>query len=247
MALFTDGPPCSIDDLGALDSQLADVANVEGIDVTKKLKLAHEELAVEIESRLCFRVEQRPDLSAVVVTPPLKLWHAYRTLEMVYADAYNSQLNDRYAGRRDQFRARAGWSHEKLLQTGLGMVTIPMAKAAAPQASTVPGGPMPTGTYYLTMAWVNRSGEEGAAAAAVDVTTNGNTIAVQPGAKPANATGWNVFLGSDPAEMVQQNESPLAAEETWVQFVPPAVSGRKPGQGQAPNYLKPLPRMLQRG
>ena len=39
----------------------------------------------------------------VVVTPPLKLWHTFRTLEMVYGDAYNSQLNDRYAGKRDEF------------------------------------------------------------------------------------------------------------------------------------------------
>ena len=42
----------------------------------------------------------------VVVTPALKLWHTYRALEMVYGDAYNSQLNDRYAGKRDQFHER---------------------------------------------------------------------------------------------------------------------------------------------
>ena len=39
-----------------------------------------------------------PSIEQVVVTPPLKLWHIFRTLEMVYRDAYNSQLNDRYAG-----------------------------------------------------------------------------------------------------------------------------------------------------
>ena len=38
------------------------------------------------------------DLSHVVVTPPVRLWHTYRTLENVYREAYNSQLNDRYAG-----------------------------------------------------------------------------------------------------------------------------------------------------
>ena len=44
MALFTDGPVSSIDDLAAQDTQLLDVANAEGIDVTRKLGLAQDEL-----------------------------------------------------------------------------------------------------------------------------------------------------------------------------------------------------------
>ena len=52
MALFTDGPPASIEDLSAQDSQLLNVANVEGIDVTQKLCLAHEELGMELYALL---------------------------------------------------------------------------------------------------------------------------------------------------------------------------------------------------
>src|SRR5579883_2891896 len=110
MALFTDGPPATVEDLVVLDSQLLTVANVEGIDVTQKLELAHQELGLELTAQLkrwgnyeeWLWVSQYPKLNCVVVSPALKLWHSYRSLEMVYRDAYNSQLNDRYAGKRDQ-------------------------------------------------------------------------------------------------------------------------------------------------
>ena len=42
MALFTDGPISSIEDLRGHDTQIVEIANVEGIDVTKKLALAQE-------------------------------------------------------------------------------------------------------------------------------------------------------------------------------------------------------------
>ena len=50
--LFTDGPPSNIQDLAAQDSQLLSVASVEGIDVTVKLALAHEELALDLRDML---------------------------------------------------------------------------------------------------------------------------------------------------------------------------------------------------
>ena len=100
MALFTDGPASNIEDLTAQDSQLLNVANSEGIDVTVKLALAQEAIGIHLEGLLGEGPHR--SLRHVVVTPPLRLWHTYRTLESVYRDAYNSQLNDRYAGKRDQ-------------------------------------------------------------------------------------------------------------------------------------------------
>src|SRR5271165_6962341 len=124
MALFTDGAPSSIEDLSAQDSQLLNVANVEGIDVTQKLALAQNELGLDLYTLITqfgavdqlFWVTPAPNLATIVVTPPLKLWHTYRTLEMVYEDAYNSQLNDRYSGKRDQFHQMAQWAYGKLIQ-----------------------------------------------------------------------------------------------------------------------------------
>src|SRR5580698_1185603 len=133
MALFMDGPVSSMEDLTAQDTQLKNVASVEGIDVTQKLFLAREELALEVTTLLNEqrRAEQAvwltalPTIANVVVTPPLKLWHTFRSLEMVYGDAYSSQLNDRYAAKRDQFHERAAWAYERLLLLGLGLVKVP--------------------------------------------------------------------------------------------------------------------------
>src|ERR1035441_4341461 len=89
MALFTDGPVSSIEDLTAQDSQLLNVANVEGIDVTQKLALAQDQLALELTTLLdrmsfvsqVYWLAPPPSLSSVVVTPALKLWHTFRRSE----------------------------------------------------------------------------------------------------------------------------------------------------------------------
>ena len=74
--------------------------------------MAHDEIGVDLTALLARSAHQSNSakLANVIITPALKLWHVYRTLELVYGDAYNSQLNDRYAGRRDQFRAMAQWA-----------------------------------------------------------------------------------------------------------------------------------------
>jgi hypothetical protein len=132
MALFTDGPASSMEDLTAQDSQLLDVASVEGIDVTQKMALAQDELALELNALLTrlssseqlFRLAADSNLGSVVVTPALKLWHTFRSLEMVYSDAYNSQLNDRYAGKRDQFHLSAKWAYDMLVAAGIGVASV---------------------------------------------------------------------------------------------------------------------------
>src|SRR5664280_707087 len=192
MALFIDGPVSSVEDLAAQDSQLLDVASVEGIDVTQKLALAQDELTLELNTLLTrlshvdqfFWIAPQPDIVRVVVTPALKLWHTFRSLEMVYSDAYNSQLNDRYAGKRDQFHSRAKWACETLVLAGIGVASVPVPRALTPAvtaaASPAPGTPLPDGTYYVTVAWVNTAGEEGACAIPATIATTGSSLLVQP-------------------------------------------------------------------
>ncbi|MBZ5623804.1 MAG: hypothetical protein LAQ69_34645 [Acidobacteriia bacterium] len=259
MALFTDGPVSSIEEMTARDSQLLTVANVEGIDVSQKLTLAQDEIALELNTLLTrlsyvnqlFWVSPQPNIGSVVVTPPLKLWHTLRTLELVYADAYNSQLNDRYAGKRDQFHEMAKWAYEKLVETGIGIASFPLPEAATPQvataAGTPPNIPLPDGTYYVTMAWTNLQGEEGACAIPATITTSMSTLVAQPGTAPQSATGWNVYVGIAPDAMRLQNDRPIATGQTWLQPGALAAGGRAPGSGQSPSYVKPAPRMIQRG
>ena len=254
MALFNDGPASSIEDLLGHDSQLLDVAKTEGIDVTRKLELAHGEIGMDLGillTRLNVAVDigvliSGPGIDHVVVTPPLKLWHTFRTLELVYRDAYNSQLNDRYAGKRDEFHEMAAWAYEKLIQSGIGIAQDPIARAAAPMV-TAAAGALANGTYYVATAWTNRLGEEGANSLPVKVDTSGNTFAVQCATAPANARGWNVYAGTSPGTLVMQNVTPLQVNQTWTQPIALITAGRQAGAGQAPNYMRQSPRILQRG
>lgn len=258
MALFLDGPISTTEDLTAQDSQLLDVASTEGIDLGGKLALAQEELGVELRALLSRASSWDPfswralayidhaGIRHVVVTPPLKMWHTFRTLETVYRDAYNNALNDRYAGKRDAFHEMAAWAREKLILLGIGMAWNPVPRAETPTVAPAQGS-LPAGTYYVTMAWVNGAGEEGASAAPAVVATTGGTVVVQPGAAPQGATGWNVYVGVSADSMTLQNASPLGPGQSWTQ--PPALTaaGRTAGSGQAPSYLWPAPRILQRG
>jgi len=183
------------------------------------------------------------------VTPALKLWHTYRALEMVYADAYNSQLNDRYGGKRDQFHSMANWAYDKLVLMGAGVVFDPIPRAVMPNVTAVPGAPtpLPDATYYATMAWTNQAGEEGASASPQTITTASGTLSIEPVNPPKNAAGWNAYVGGDPDSMFRQNGAPIGTAQTWTQPGSLATTGQRAGHGQTPNYIKPVPRVIQRG
>ncbi len=254
MALFTDGPISSIDDLAAQDSQLLEMAVNEGIDLNRKLALAQTEIGLEVQAMLSdlsfverpLWLEPTPDLASIAVTPALKLWHTFRTLELVYSDAYNSQLNDRYSGKRDQFHERVKWARSEVAHAGIGVVWKPVAQAQTPSVTALPGT-LPDGTYFVTAAWLNDAGEEGASAPPAVITTWGTTFQVEAGTPPRNAIGWNVYVGESAPSMYLQNTAPLAAGETRRQDLAVVKAGQVAGSGQAPAFLKPLPHILRRG
>ncbi len=256
--LFTDGPPSSIQDLAAQDSQLLTVASIEGIDVSAKLALAHQELALDLRSMLerqryadqswAFWLEPPARLHGVVVTPTLKNWHTFHSLEMVYRDAYYNQLNDRYAAKRDAFAGLARNAREQLIALGLGMTPNPVPQAVSPNASSGLGGALAAGTYYVTATWLNAFGEEGAAATPAAVTLAGvGNLVVQAVNPPAAANGWNAYIGAAPDAMTLQNTAPIPADQPWVQSNPLSSSGAAPGSGQKPGYHRPIPRVTGRG
>ena len=254
MALFTDGPAADLGDLTAQDTQLPNVASVEGIDVTQKLALAQEELAIEITTLLSGRgsagqaigLSAQPTINNVVVTPTLKLWHTFRTLELVYGDAYSSQLNPRYQSSRDQFHERAQWANERFLLTGAGIAWSPVPQAAQPRLVSAQGN-LGNGTYYVAMTWINGRGEEGAPSVVTEIAITASSLSVQSAAPPTCAQGWNVYVGTDPQALSRQNGSLIAVSQVWVQPNSTVGGGTGPGCGQSPNYLLPLPRVILRG
>jgi hypothetical protein len=140
----------------------------------------------------------------------------------------------------------AAWAREKLILLGIGMAWNPVPRAATPAVAPAQGS-LAAGTYYVTMAWVNGAGEEGASATPAVTTTTGSTLLAHPGAAPQGAAGWNVYIGVSADGMTLQNGSPLAPGQSWTQPPALATAGRTAGSGQAPGYLWPAPRILQRG
>jgi hypothetical protein len=244
MALFTDGPAASIEDLAAQDSQLLNVASAEGIDLTVKLGLAHEAIGLELEELL--RRGSSFGLVNVVVTPALRLWHTYRTLESVYRDAYHSQLNDRYAGKRDQFRELSKWAYERVIQAGVGITPAPVPQALSPELRPFVGA-LPEGVYYAAMAWVNAAGDEGAASApaAIELPEVAAFMAF-PREAPQDGYGWNLYAGVAENALTRQNTSPVPGwEGRRVEEI--SISGARPGKGQSATVAHAIPRVLQRG
>jgi hypothetical protein len=254
MALFTDGIS-TIQDLMVQDSSVLVTAQTENIDLSQKLTLAQQEVGIEVTTLLQrsntyswqFWLQPDTQLNNIVVTPPLQLWHVFQTLMLVYQDAYFDQLNDRFKGKRDQFQQLAQWAMDKLIQTGIGIATDPIPQALPPQLTSIPGG-QPAMTYCVSVSWLNTGGQEGQASNPNTLTVAaGNALVAQPVNQPANATAWNVYVGLSPTAMALQNSTPMVLNQVWVQAGPVSTLGQGPGSGQAPDYLRALPRLLQRG
>ncbi|MGO4884161.1 MAG: hypothetical protein ACLP59_25570 [Bryobacteraceae bacterium] len=254
MALFTDGIS-TIQDLTAQDSSVLSTAQTENIDLSTKLTLAQQGLGIELTTLLQqsntydwqFWLQPDPQLNNIVVTPPLQLWHIFETLTLFYQDAYFNQLNDRYKGKRDQYQLMAKWAMDKLIQTGVGIVADPIPQAAPPQLTSISGG-QGANTYWVSASWLNVEDEEGQPSnPSMFTIAAGNAMVAQPLNAPENATEWNVYVGLSPASMALQNTSPLPLDQVWVQAGPVSTLGQAPGTGQAPDYLRALPRLIQRG
>ena len=146
MALFTDGLACGIDDLTDQDSGLLDVAEGSGINVNTKIRLAQDEIESELElwlqngrSDSLSPVGQRLRVSQAVVTPPLKRWLVFHSLELVYRDAYYGQLVDRYQAKWQEFVKLVRDAREGLLGAGLAMGNDPLRQPAPPIVTSVVG------------------------------------------------------------------------------------------------------------
>ena len=262
MALFTDTLISTLDKLAAQDTAVLDVASAEGIDATVKLSLAQNEVGAELlasGARSPFSptsssiwwpgmiLTSSLQLGSIVVTPPLQMWHTFHTLELIYRDAYYNQLNDRYLGKWNAYKDLSKWAAGLLSQTGVGIVADPVPIAQTPQITAV-SGTLRAATYYAQISWLNSRAEEGLASPVSSAATPDNSsLQVTPSNPPANAVGWNVYIGTSIDTIAVQNTAPIQTNQPWA--LPPAglAAGRTPGTGQAPNYFRQLPRYLQRG
>jgi hypothetical protein len=255
MSLFVDGPAATIDDLTNEDCGLLEASQACGINASIKLILAHEDVAGDLELWLdrlnstagnaiwmhAYQFEQ------VVITPALKRWEIMHTLAMFYRDAWFSQFADRYQAKWNEYTSLARTAYEKFLTGGVGMVTDPVRQALPPVLGSVPG-PQKGGTYYASVSWVNAAGQEGEASAPASIAiVDGNLMTITATGARSNATAFNVYAGADLNALAQQNDVPVPVGGGFT-FVPGfRGSGRLPGSGQRPDFVRPLRRTLLRG
>lgn len=249
MALFNDGPISGITDLMNYETSILDLASTEGIDTAAKMQLAQDEISAELLRFLLNSddgCQSGWDYSAntslrrevgtgdVVVTSALRRWHTLRTLAMVYRDAYNNQLNDRYQGKWKTYDRLQADAMRTYLETGVGLVTTPAPKPDPPVVSTVPGSSA-AGTYYFCSSWVTTNGEEGLCSEAAVVSVfEGTQPLIGCAAAPPGVAGWNVYAGTAADDLGLQNDAPLAIGDQVAQTTP-LRQGRAPGEGQTPD------------
>jgi hypothetical protein len=246
--LLTDKPIIEIENLVDHETAILETARVEAINLTVKISLATDEVGLQLQSRFPQLGLVNIGLQNVAVTPALRLWTIFHTLEIVYRDAYHNQLNDRYKAKWNEYKNLSSFAWGLLFRIGIGTVIDPIPQAAHPQLTLVPGV-MPAAKYFVQVAWRNATDAEGRASqmTAIDV-PSGSALVVSAVNPPANAVSWNVYVGTTPDSLFLQNTTPLSPTDVWL--APDfglVTSGPQPGDGQEPAFLTPGPRILLRG
>ncbi|HEY6389935.1 MAG TPA: hypothetical protein VIX89_01585 [Bryobacteraceae bacterium] len=255
MALFTDGPINRMIDLQNYENAILDVASTESIDLAGKIALAQIEIGTALTLFLLRRFPQRDfqstirrtiGVSDVAVTDQLRQWHAHKALALVYRDAYDNQLNDRYLGKWTQYEQLTKRSLQEYLQIGVGLVADPIPKAAVPALNTLPGTAS-SGTFYIAVTWVNQQRQEGSPSDVAQISTlDGQHPVVTVENPPARAIGWNAYVGGSPDTLRLQNGAPLAAAANWT-VMGELAQGSRPGDGQQPTWFLADQRLIERG
>lgn len=182
-----------------------------------------------------------------MVSRQLKRWQALHTLEIVYRDAFNNQLNDRYQAKFLEYQALSRDARERNFRFGVGLALTPIPQAQVPVISAV-AGTIPETTYYAQTSWVAVSGQEGEPSemTAYDAPA-GSLPVVQMASPPAVATAFNVYLGLTPDGLALQNQTPVPVGQSFTLPGTGLTAGAAPGDGQSADTYISGGWMLRRG
>lgn len=254
MALLTDPHILSADDLAAYEASVISVAATHNIDIPKKITAATEEVSDKV-FRWLLRMNAAaspltaPDVSTVVLTPVLRRWLIFESLTLIFGDAYNSQLNDRFQGKFSEYLAKASAAEEGVQGIGIGVVGAPLPKPSAPVVTTQ-AGTGPAGNYLVHASWVDRSGQESAIGESQTISIDAEStfaVSMGPAAVPTAAIGWNIYAGTASGTVTRQNAAVLAVNGTWTLPASGLISGSEPSDGQDPDFYLNALRRWQRG
>lgn len=254
--LLTDGNPNTTEDLRTYESAILSVAKSEGIDLSIKLGLATEELTQDVLDFLLYRAgggdpqgnsRRAAGVSDVVVTRQLKRWHALHTLAVTYRDAFQAQLNDRYKEKFQEYKELAIQARRQTFLFGIGLVYGPLSKAPVPSFGFA-AGTLESLTYFARVAWVSATGSEGMPSELMTYDSPAGTVPVITVENaPANAAGFNVYLGFTPETLAKQNTVPVEKGGTFTVSDTGLTGGVAPGNGQMPDLYLTEVHTLRRG
>jgi hypothetical protein len=256
MALLTDGNPNDDEDLQAYETSIFNVANVEGINLDTKLTLATEEIVEVVLDVLLDHawtldpqtsIRRRIGVSDVVVSPQMTRWHAFHSLELVYRDAFNNQLNDRYQAKWREYQRLSRNAQEDTMRFGIGLALTPIPQASQP-TFVIALGTNPATIYYVQVSWVAANGEEGEPSSLTTYqTADSSNLALEMGTAPAVATAFNVYAGLSATTLALQNTPPIPIGQSFVLASTGLVPGNAPGNGQLADVFITGGRLLRRG
>jgi hypothetical protein len=259
MALFTDAGIVTLDDLLQFEASLVQIASSHGINVETKIQLSADAISDKLLLWLLRAGASDPQylnrrllrLSTVVVTSVLKRWMCFEALSRFFAEAYNVQLNTRFQGKWNEYKAQASEASELVFMSGLGVAYNALPKPTTPLVS-VQDGIAPAVAIFVEAAWVDTHGNESAVSPVNGLILDGASsiaVAMAEGAfnAPPTAVGWNVYAGTDEDDLTRQNSTPLPIGSTWQLPSTGFVDGPQALDGQQPNYYIILPRISQRG
>ncbi|MBV8846155.1 MAG: hypothetical protein JO307_25390 [Bryobacterales bacterium] len=254
--LLTDGRPNNIEDLRVYGSSILDLASTEKIELDAKLDLALTEIKEDVLDVLLDHtrssdpqstIRRTIGVSDVVITPQMKRWHAVHTLEVVYRDAFNNQLNNRYQAQFEQYHELSKNAREHTLRFGIGMALLPIPIAQPPLFSYV-AGLIPATTYYVRVSWVGTGGKEGMPSCETTYDAPAGSLpvitAVHP---PPVAAGFNVYMSLAAGCERLQNAAPIPLGSSFTLPGTGLVNGTVVGNGQIPDTYVIGGRTLRRG
>lgn len=254
--LFTDTAISTVADLAAYESEIRDVASIAGLDLEVKLRLAQTEVGVELLAAAAPGAPAAAGaspairLDQVVVTDALRLWHVFQTLAIVYRDAYNQKVNDKYLLKANEYRSLAKWAANLFFNIGVGLMFRPVAMPGGPVLGDTAGGSLPETTCFICVTWSDGRGGESAPSAPLSyVVPAGHllTVSVAGLPAPAEAAGWFPYVGLAADSEQRQLSEALPPAATWTLPETGLVSGPPVPDGQQPDCFRQVARVLQRG
>ncbi|MGA8599677.1 MAG: hypothetical protein WB676_33555 [Bryobacteraceae bacterium] len=273
MSLFTDSSLISISDLEVYEATLPQVASTHNINIDSKTAITLGSIGDLLLARLVragtaawpwlnptttglFNIVSMPPqttwrftLNNVVVTPPLQRWLCYEILSQVFDEAYNVQLNNRFKEKWMDYSARSRDTQKTYYDLGIGVVYNPLPQPPVAQV-TVTSGAQPAGIITVQTAWTDSNGNEGILSPLVPVTLPASSsfnVTIGATTFPANAVGWNLYVGANGASVARQNLAPIPSNTAWPLPSTGIIAGPSPLGGQQPDCYVLDPQRSQRG